>query len=435
MVKSPIFQGILNEIQKMPVIDTHEHLLWTEKYRVESDTDVLDEYLGHYLKSDLISAGLKPEEFAKVIDVQRDIEERWKIVEPYWEVCRYTGYGRALDIAVKAIYNIDGINARTIQELHQAFLQSKTLGHYQHVLRDLCGIRVSLLDVWTFRLDGENELFRRIWQPLDFIMPMEPYGPMITEHIEKHHGIKVRTLDDWKAACEQELDYILRTYQVEVLKCSIAYNRTLRFAKVDYATARDAFAVALSAWENSGRAQGLSLQLPVEVQDYMMHFILGVANQRNLTIQFHTGLLEGNGNVLSHSDPALMINLFNEYPNVNFDLFHISYPYQNVASALCKTFSNVFIDMCWAHIISPVASIQALDEFLDAVPYNKISAFGGDYMFVDGVYGHLQMARENVSHVLAKKVEEGIFPLEKALDIAHALFYDNPKRIFKLSGC
>jgi hypothetical protein len=82
---------------------------------------------------------------------------------------------------------------------------------------------------------------------------------------------------------------------------------------------------------------------------------------------------------------------------VNFDLFHISYPFQGTASALCKNFPNVFIDMCWAHIISPSASMQALDDFLDAVPYNKISAFGGDYLLVDGVYGHLYMARQNVA--------------------------------------
>lgn len=90
--------------------------------------------------------------------------------------------------------------------------------------------------------------------------------------------------------------------------------------------------------------------------------------------------------------------------------------------------------MCWAHIISPVASRRALDEFLDAVPYNKISAFGGDYGFLDGIYGHLQLARENVSRVLAQKVSEGVFTFDKAVEIARALFYDNPRRLFRLES-
>lgn len=49
-----------------------------------------------------------------------------------------------------------------------------------------------------------------------------------------------------------------------------------------------------------------------------------------------------------------------------------------------------------------------------------------------GIYGHLQLARENVSRVLAEKVREGVFDMDRALEIAHALFYDNPKRIFGL---
>ena len=117
---------------------------------------------------------------------------------------------------------------------------------------------------------------------------------------------------------------------------------------------------------------------------------------------------------------------------MDFDLFHISYPYQGIACALAKMFPNVFINMCWAHIISPSASISALDDFLDAVPYNKISAFGGDYAFVDGVYGHLYMSRQNISLTLTKKIESGVFDESKALEIAKALYYDNPKRIFKL---
>ena len=84
-------------------------------------------------------------------------------------------------------------------------------------------------------------------------------------------------------------------------------------------------------------------------------------------------------------------------------------------------------------MISPSASVAALHDFLDAIPYNnKISAFGGDYMFVDGVYGHLEIARRNVARVLAEKVESGVFDEVKALEIALALFYGNPKRIFKL---
>jgi len=77
--------------------------------------------------------------------------------------------------------------------------------------------------------------------------------------------------------------------------------------------------------------------------------------------------------------------------------------------------------MCWGHIISPEAARRALVEWLDAVPANKISAFGGDYCFVEGVYGHQWLARRNVAASLAQKVADGSMDLERAKEIALSL--------------
>jgi len=88
--------------------------------------------------------------------------------------------------------------------------------------------------------------------------------------------------------------------------------------------------------------------------------------------------------------------------------------------------------MCWMHIISPVMSRRALDEWLDLVPATKIIGFGGDYAVVEKVYGHLQMARENIARVLASRIEEGTMTEAEALQIARGLMYENPKRLYKL---
>ena len=95
-------------------------------------------------------------------------------------------------------------------------------------------------------------------------------------------------------------------------------------------------------------------------------------------------------------------------------------------------FTNVLIAMCWAHIISPTASVRALEEWIDSVPVNKICAFGGDYGFVDAVYGHQAMARENVSRALATRVGEGVLDVDGACEIARRLFIDNPVALFGL---
>lgn len=428
MDSKSVSEALFTEISRMPVIDTHEHLPWREEPWCANGNDLLCDYLIHYLRSDVISAGLSKQTLARVLDTGENLRERWHLIEPYWEVSRYTGYGRALDIAVKGIYGVDGIHSETIEDLSRVYQESKKPGHFHHVLKELCGIECSLLDVDAFIPEGTNPLFKPAWQPRRYIMPSGCEGAALLDSIQSTHGIAVKTLDDWMAALEAELDRFLKLHKGKVLKCAAAYGRTLRFEDVAYRQAKDLFAPVLEQWRSGNYSGGF----PQELQDFMMHQTLKLAGKRNITFQFHTGLLEGNSNVLANSDPSLLNNLFIAYPDVDFDLFHIGYPYQGTVCALGKMFPNVFVDMCWAHIISPSASVAALDDFLDAIPYNKISAFGGDYMFVDGVYGHLTMSRMNVSRVLARKISQGIMSTDKALEIARALYYENPKRIFKL---
>ena len=423
-------RGLLADIASLPVIDTHEHLPFAESDRAR-DVDLLREYLAHYLSSDLVSAGLPPADLERAKDLRLPLADRWSLVEPFWEACRHTGYARALDAAVRGIYGIDGVSRGTIGALDAAFRKSLTPGHFRRVLKDLCGIEVSLLDGFTGRFEADPQLFRRMWQPSYYVMPEPAEGKGIP-WVEGVLGRPVRSLDDWLEGFDRELDEAMAS-GIAGLKCALAYSRSIAFEAVAVPEAREAFAACIAAWDRAGREPTAATPLPFPVQDFVMYHWLRRAGERGLPCQFHTGLLEGNGNLLGHADPMLLNPLFLACPNVRFDLFHIGWPFTETATALCKMFPNVFVDMCWAHIISPVAARRALSGFLDALPFTKISAFGGDYLFVDGVCGHLAIARENVARVLAEKVREGTFGKERASAIARALFHDNPARIFGLT--
>ncbi len=419
-------QWLYAKIRELPVIDTHEHLPWDEQEALAQPQDILSEYLSHYLSSDLRSAGASGELLNFVRDCEHDLRMRWEFIRPYWDACRHTGYARALDIAVKELYGFDGITQENLLPVNEAFLRARKPGRMHALLREHCGIEISVLDRWV-HLTGENPLFLRAYAPAELIMPYGIEGCADPcAYLQQKHGRAIQTLEDWKWAMERELDAVLAAYHSRVLKCALAYDRTLAFAQVAQGEAEALFARWL---ETPARGRG---QFPAALQDYLMHHLLTLANARALTLQLHTGLLEGNGNTLSNSDPMLLNPLFGKYPRVTFDLFHISYPFEKTACALAKMFPNVTLDLCWAHIISPSACRAALHDFLDAVPYTKISAFGGDYLFADGVAGHLELSRQSVSRVLAEKVADGVFSKERALEIAKALYYDNPKRIFQI---
>jgi predicted TIM-barrel fold metal-dependent hydrolase len=250
-------------------------------------------------------------------------------------------------------------------------------------------------------------------------------------NLERDSGLTITSFEAWLRASVKAIDVALNSGAV-ALKDTSAYKRSLLFERPTRAYAEKEFNDFLYALYRDN----VHDQIPIlghKAQNYIMHHILEAANERELVLQVHTGLQEGTGNYIAWSDPVLMTNLYIQYPGVRFDIFHIGYPYHNQLSALAKNFPNVFIDMCWAQIISPQACINSLTEWLEVVPYNKISAFGGDYAIIDAVYGHLVMARENVSRALATKVDQGLFDLDRAKEIAERLFFSNPALLFGLA--
>ena len=417
---STAYEEIREFLSEIQVIDTHEHLPPVESAR-DTNTDVLKEYLQHYFSCDLVSAGLPPDDLERVRRMDDGIETKWSLVAPYWEVARHTGYGRALDIAARRLYDVDRVDGHTIGELNEKFQRTLDGGWYQHVLKDTCRIKTSIESLG--REDLDPAFFRRSYNP-----PVFPTSADDLRALERRTGVRILSMEDWKQAVREDIAAIVAKDAVS-LKIGCAYERPLRFEDVPAAEAEKEWC-ALLRDENMKLREPMRFLSTKTLQDHLYHHVFRVADDLGLVVQIHTGIQEGNGNFLANSDPILLNNLFLKYGNVTFDIFHIGYPFQHKLSTLAKNFSNVNIDMCWVHIISPEASVRALVEFLDAVPANKISAFGGDYVLVDGVVGHLEIAKDNVARALAKKVRLGIFDVPRACEIGKMLFHDNPARIF-----
>jgi len=425
------YDALLEFVLGLDIIDTHEHLPAYEKWR-NAEADVLSEYLTHYFSCDLVSAGLSYEGLAFARDPKKPLAKRWKTVKPFWNAARDTGYGRSLDTAAKLIYGIERIDGKTLGALNEAFCDARAKGgHFDRVLKKVSRIEMSIEDGLSAAVTGPKDtvdprFFRPVTRCDAFIAPA---STVALGELRKKTGIAIHSLDALKAACEKFLDQNLKAGALGI-KSGLAYQRPLRFEKVSAGDAEAEFAGLFRD------ANVVGSQPPVwpmrALQDHMMHFVCSLADRRGLPFQIHTGLQEGTGNYIYHSDPALLSNLFMEYRNVRFDLFHIGYPYQQTLSALAKNFPNVFIDFAWANIISPEASIRAMIEYLDAVPANKISGFGGDYAFIDGVAGHARIARENVAKALAFKVKHGSFDLARAQELARMILHDNPVAIFGL---
>ncbi len=124
--------------------------------------------------------------------------------------------------------------------------------------------------------------------------------------------------------------------------------------------------------------------------------------------------------------------LLRDYGDARFVLMHIGYPYQDEYIALAKQYRNAYIDLCWAWIINPEASVRFLREYLVAAPANKVLCFGGDYTVVENVAGHAAVARQGLIQTLEGLVADGWMSQEDALELVPLLMQGNARALFGL---
>ena len=350
------------------------------------------------------------------------LQERWQAVEPFWEAIRNTAYAKQTLITIRDIFGIDDLNRDTYLELSQAIANSRRPGWYRHVMREKANIAMSITDVQF--TDVDRELFAPVMR-LDHFISVQSRRDLVS--LEEESGIAIHSLDNLVKAMQM----VMEKYQAKgavSIKSGLAYERTLQYDKISRHEAETAFNRI-----TSHMGEGLSWLEAKPLQDYMMHQVIRAAIELKLPLQIHTGLQEGNENIITNSNPTHLINLFIEYREAKFDLFHGGYPYVHEWVTLAKNFANVYADLCWVYIISPEIGRRLLHELIETVPGNKIMAFGGDSMTVEMAYGHSRMARQVVTRVLSEKVSEEYMKEDEAIVLARAILRDNPTALFKLS--
>jgi predicted TIM-barrel fold metal-dependent hydrolase len=439
MAAGSSYAAIRKYVDEIVLIDTHEHLM-SEQDRTARDIDALSVLFRQYASSDLVSSGMKPEQLLTVIDPKIPLEERWKTISPFWENIRHTGYARALEIATRDLYGVDRLEEGTYRKLSRKMKEANRPGLYKWVLKEKARIERCIVDPIddlgrAYRPDKvDSEFFVPVAQFDDFVMVNNIFD---LKRLSARLGVAIHTLPDLVRALE--IQFEKSASQIAGVKIALAYFRTIQFEKTGHAEAEKAFNMIFRSQPLDWRPDsiigttltyGPSLEEAKPLQDFMMHRVIQLAAKHNLPVQIHTGLQEGYGNILSNSSPMSLVNLFIEYTDVNFDLFHGGYPFTGELGVLAKNFQNVYIDMCWLHIISPTRARTALSEWLETVPVNKIMGFGGDYVHVEGTYGHSVIARENIARVLTEKVNDQSMTLDEAKFVARKLLRENALRLF-----
>ena len=233
--------AISREIQKLvadtPFVDTHEHL-HDESLRVKGlkagvfsglaapDFGML---FGHYADSDLQVAGMKSEDYAKLIGYDLAPKDKWKLLEPYYERARHTGYLRNVRESVRMLYDEDDVREDNCEAMSKKLKDLIQPGYYEHVLRKVANIEYCQVN---YLAEG-GPVFKLTENPALLMQDISTVPLSTGLDVKKVSRIANReaaTLKDW----HEIIDWCFSTYGPKAIatKNQCAYGRRLDFALV-----------------------------------------------------------------------------------------------------------------------------------------------------------------------------------------------------------
>jgi predicted TIM-barrel fold metal-dependent hydrolase len=348
-----------------------------------------------------------------------DLEALW----PYLSRTKHTGFHQALMAGIKALHAFEkDLDAQTWSALSSRVQQAyKQSGWFDSVL-ERARIQLALWDsyftvpqpvCWSTRVLPVLHTDDFLDQPW-----VHPQGGQAAAEIAQAWGVEVSGLDDLLNA----LDLGFARYAAlgaVATKIGVAYRRSLSFDPASEAEARAAF---------SDLRNGPNEKARITLGNYMIRHILRRSAESGLTIQVHTGMNNGQ---LELARPTRLVNLFQEFPKVNFVLFHGGYPYTDEAGLLAKAFPNVYVDLCWMPQISPAMSVDVLERWLELVPHTKIM-WGGDVWSAEECYGAVLAFKDVLARALSRRMAAGSLTLTEALELASRIMHLNATELFGL---
>lgn len=424
----PRLREIIDEIAW---IDSHEHLVeersrlcGRETYRC---TDGMGEeaaipgdwtaLLVDYALDDLIAAGLREPEAESLRSEHTAPDAKWRLVESAIHAARHTGYMRAVDVSTKRLFGLR-LSKDSCLAIDEAMMDLRRPGYYRQVLREVANIeycQVNSIEVDPYCPSESPDLLRQDLSILALVTGRHPEA-------EASSGISVECLEGY----EQLLRWCFATYGPEAVavKCSWAYYRNLAVRAPSIPPVREYLKVRqLTATADERR----------RVEDYLFDRCLTLAGEYELPVKLHLGYLAGNSSAqLRHvfHDPMDVTPVVQRHPGTTFVLMHMAWPQQEQLVAVAKHHANVFVDLCWAWIVAPLATRDFVARFITSVPYTKLLCFGGDYSTVENVVGHAELARDGLHDALAHLVSDSWLKPADAVDLVPELMRGNAERVF-----
>jgi hypothetical protein len=281
------------------------------------------------------------------------------------------------------------------------------------------------LDTFVFPLWGERYLTRG--------GSTEDYGHYVFRHPDREmvqhlrkSGLKEipRRFSDY-LTWVHEIVVGLKNEGVAALKLLMAYFRTLETDEVDASDAGPCFEKAIQ-----GDLSGVK-----GFEDFMVRDLIRYCGTLDLPVQIHVGQGgPGPGLLLGDSRPMLLQNIF-EHPELRktkIVLLHGGSPFTQECGSLVSQYRNTYLDISTLTIIKSYSLEDHLIYWLETIPASKI-LFGTDAWTPELFWVGARNGRKTLARCLERMVRAGFYRETEAMEIAHAILYQNACRVYGLS--
>ncbi len=406
------------------LIDTHEHLRGEQEY-VEQGPDILRALFGNYITADLVVAGAPVAAVDRLVDsADPDLRGRFAAVRDAWDACQQTGYGEAVRLTAKLVYDLDEITPDVLEAANARNALLRQPGERLRLLRDVAGLdHVQTDDFrWACQPDESGPdffLYDLSWAGFCD-------GQVDPAAIHAEVGVAVEDLASLRTALA--VFFAKHGPTAIAVKAQHAYQRTLLWRE-----RTDAEAEAVLRKHLAG--ESLTEDERLCLGDWCWARGVELAIEYNLPFKLHTGYYAGHSRMpVERIRSGHLCALLARYPQARFVLMHIAYPYSDEIVALAKHYPNVYVDLCWAWSIDPWTSSDFVRRMIHAVPATKLFAFGGDTAWAPAIVGYTAQARLWLTRALQAEVDDGLLTERQAIAYATRVMRTNQEACFDLAG-
>jgi predicted TIM-barrel fold metal-dependent hydrolase len=415
---------LAQHIQRTRLCDSHEHLKPEEEY-VARGPDILQSLFGNYVTADLIVAGAAQPDVDRLVDgSDPDLRARFAGVQKAWQAVRHTGYGEAVRLIARELYDIEEITPEALEAAQPRHERLRQPGQRLSLLRERANLDHVQTDdfCWPCRPDASGPDF--------FFFDLSWWsfcnGTPDLAALAQETNIQVGDLGTLRQAMQALFE---RYAQVAIaIKAQHAYQRTLYWQPRTDQEAAQALATYLRAPQAVSEAERLCLG------DWCWARGVELGIEYDLPFKIHTGYYAGHSRMpVDYIRAGHLCGLLARYPQARFVLMHTAYPYSAELIALAKHYPNVYVDLCWAWSIDPYSTGDFIRRCLHAVPSNKVFIFGGDTGWPGAVVAYAYQARQWLTRALQAEVDEALLSEADAIALATRLMSENQYACFRVA--